>query len=310
MTDTDDRGGRVLWGIRAKEEPRMLLSGGCMALGWENVGDMAALPRDRKGLKAELRRLRAEYRESDRQLGQIAAQMLRFAWEVRKGDYVAFPYPSSKDVYVGKVTGDYRYSPEGTTGIYDQRRDVRWLAPFRRDRLSVAARRPLLSQLTCWNINGAAAEEILAVAEGRAVPTRAETFAERFCGLGPTGAELFVTDLLTAMGYKAEHVGKTGDGGVDVDASIGSGFGEYKHRFRVQVKARTDAAALTEVQALHGLLEEGQVGLFVSAGGFISGAKKFIGRRGDMAALDGAALGELAARHRDALAAKWPALYA
>lgn len=83
-----------------------------------------------------------------------------------------------------------------------------------------------------------------------------------------------VAALLRGMGYYTPFVAPKGkDGGVDVIA-YRDPLGTQSPRIKVQVKHRGDAAPVKEVRELMGLLQKaGDVGIFVSSGGFSSDAK-------------------------------------
>ncbi len=80
--------------------------------------------------------------------------------------------------------------------------------------------------------------------------------------------------LLRAMGYHTPFVAPRGkDGGVDIVA-YRDPLGTESPRIQVQIKHRDSAASVQEVRQLMGLLQKvGDVGIFVSSGGFTSDAK-------------------------------------
>jgi len=83
-----------------------------------------------------------------------------------------------------------------------------------------------------------------------------------------------VAALLRGMGYYTPFVAPRGkDGGVDVVA-YRDPLGTDSPRIQVQIKHRGSAASVQEVRQLMGLLQkEGDVGIFVSTGGFTSDGK-------------------------------------
>ena len=76
------------------------------------------------------------------------------------------------------------------------------------------------------------------------------------------------------MGYYTPFVAPKGkDGGVDVVA-YRDPLGTESPRIQVQIKHRQSSASVQEVRQLMGLLQkEGDVGIFVSTGGFTPDAK-------------------------------------
>lgn len=83
-----------------------------------------------------------------------------------------------------------------------------------------------------------------------------------------------VAALLRGMGYYTPFVAPHGkDGGVDVIA-YRDPLGTISPRIKIQVKHREIAASVHEVRQLMGLLQkDGDVGIFVSSGGFTPDAK-------------------------------------
>lgn len=83
-----------------------------------------------------------------------------------------------------------------------------------------------------------------------------------------------VAALLRGMGYYTPFVAPKGkDGGVDVIA-YRDPLGTQSPRIQVQIKHRESSANVQEVRQLMGLLQkEGNVGIFVSTGGFTPDAK-------------------------------------
>lgn len=83
-----------------------------------------------------------------------------------------------------------------------------------------------------------------------------------------------VAALLRGMGYYTPFIAPRGkDGGVDVMA-YRDPLGTQSPRIQVQIKHRGAAASVQEVRQLMGLLQkEGDVGIFVSTGGFTPDAK-------------------------------------
>ena len=74
------------------------------------------------------------------------------------------------------------------------------------------------------------------------------------------------------MGYHIGRIAPPGpDGGIDITA-YKDPLGTMAPRLRVQVKHRSDKAKVQEIRELLGLLKEGDIGMFVSTGGFTSDA--------------------------------------
>lgn len=83
-----------------------------------------------------------------------------------------------------------------------------------------------------------------------------------------------IAALLRGMGYYTPFVAPQGkDGGIDVIA-YRDPLGTVSPRIKVQIKHRGHMASVQEVRQLMGLLQkDGDVGMFVSSGGFTPDAK-------------------------------------
>jgi restriction system protein len=83
-----------------------------------------------------------------------------------------------------------------------------------------------------------------------------------------------VAALLRGMGYYTPFIAPHGkDGGVDVIA-YRDPLGTISPRIKIQIKHRENSASVQEVRQLMGLLQkDGDVGIFVSSGGFTPDAK-------------------------------------
>jgi restriction system protein len=81
--------------------------------------------------------------------------------------------------------------------------------------------------------------------------------------------------LLRGMGYFTPFVSPAGkDGGVDIVA-YRDPLGTSSPRIKVQIKHRDSPATVQEVRELMGLLQkDGDVGIFISSGGFTADAKR------------------------------------
>src|ERR1039458_3485692 len=83
-----------------------------------------------------------------------------------------------------------------------------------------------------------------------------------------------IAALLRAMGYHTPFIAPRGkDGGIDVLA-YQDPLGTLSPRIKIHVKHRDSTATVKEVRELMGLLQkDGDVGLFISTGGFTPDAK-------------------------------------
>jgi restriction system protein len=105
---------------------------------------------------------------------------------------------------------------------------------------------------------------------------QAQSGIEEFIhALAPYDFQKLVGYLLRGMGYFVAHDAPPGpDGGVDLIV-YKDALGTVPPRIKVQVKHRRDTkVTVKEIRELHGLLNNDEVGLMVSSGGFTSDASR------------------------------------
>lgn len=122
---------------------------------------------------------------------------------------------------------------------------------------------------------GAGGQEEIANLE-QVEQTAQEGLKRHIWGKNPYEFQELVAALLRAMGYHTPFVSPRGkDGGIDIVA-YRDPLGTESPRIKVQVKHReATPGAVTEIRELMGLLQKsGDVGMFVSSGGFSSDARK------------------------------------
>ena len=92
--------------------------------------------------------------------------------------------------------------------------------------------------------------------------------------LNPYEFQDLVAALLRGMGYFTPYVSARGkDGGLDIIA-YKDPLGTVSPRIKVQVKHRGSSATVHEIRQLMGLLQkDGDIGIFISSGGFTPDAK-------------------------------------
>ena len=105
---------------------------------------------------------------------------------------------------------------------------------------------------------------------------QAQTVIEEYIhALAPYDFQKMVGHLLQGMGYFVAHDAPPGpDGGVDLIV-YKDALGTVPPRIKVQVKHRRNTkVTVQEIRELHGLLNNDEVGLMVSSGGFTSDAAR------------------------------------
>jgi restriction system protein len=154
---------------------------------------------------------------------------------MKVGDIVVFPLKRTAEIWLGRVTGDYKYEP---SDAYPNQRAVEWLKKFPRTRFSQGALYEIGSAMSFFQVKNYA-DEFQAALEGKAVeaPTveeEDETISvvaddieqqsrdfvlkqihQKLKGHGP--AE-FVGHLLNLMGYQTTVSPPGPDRGIDIKA--------------------------------------------------------------------------------------------
>ena len=85
---------------------------GYVALGWDATGGLREIGEDREDLKASV--AAAYPGVTPRAVPAWAGQLLRFAFEVRVGDFVVRPEKADATLRFGRVVGDYRWEAEAS----------------------------------------------------------------------------------------------------------------------------------------------------------------------------------------------------
>ena len=317
MKKTTDSATPRMWGLHSSEYPKLPIDRKCVAIGWDRLGDLAKLPRDREAFKMAYAEAYKDERPTEGHVNTNATQLLAFAWDAKPGDYVAYLEPNSKNVYVGRITGDYRFDTE-CAERYRNVRDAEWRGPFARDSFMPATLSALGCCMTFWKV---AKGEMTAV-------TRDLLTHGGYCGLKPSekshdewvyenlytqldgeGFERFVADLFRVYGYEVKTTARSGDHGIDLVATRTDAL--YSQTAYVQVKRRKEAVGEDRISALCGTIaaKHGSRGVFVSYGGFQNAALVSATEKG-IAVIDGRRVCTLALWNEERLAKDWPQVFA
>lgn len=301
-------------GVEAVEECRV-------SIGWSALGDLSALPKDRKKIKQAIA---ASY--PDKKQGAIpveAGVIYRFVHEIKAGDYVVYPSKHDRVVNIGKFTGEFVHDAGGAVedDAYPNSRMVAWLGHFPRSDFTQSALYEIGSFITLFLVKTHAAEFLSrvdpTVGTGRTeghdtspdddsvsstVTRQAEETAEDFVikrihnGLSGHEFEHFIAHLLECMGYTVRVTQKSSDGGVDVIAHNDK-LGFEPPIIKVQCKRTTNQISETQVRELLGTLVEGEYGLFVTLGAFDRKVRQSERNLSKLRLIDGEQLFELIVKH-------------
>jgi len=314
-----------VWGIHAGktgDAQSIFLKENCVALGWPEMGNLKDLGADREAFKEKLIKF-----FPDRKPGyypNAAGQLYRFAHEMQKGDIVIYPSKVDKQIHIGEITGDYKFSAEHAK-TYPQQRAVKWLKTLPRTQFSQGALYESGSAMSFFLIKNFA-NEFLSALEGKESiipPTQDESISgvsesieqntrdfitkTLVTELKGHGLAHFVGHLLVIMGYKTRIAPEGPDGGVDIIAHKDE-LGFVPPVVKVQVKSSEGKIGEPTVSQLYGKVSAQEYGLFVSLGEFTTQAENFARNKSNLRLIDGEELVNLVLAHYDNLDSKYKAL--
>ena len=308
------------WGIHAGrhgENEALFEKENIVALGWKKTGDLSNL-KTREKFKEKCRQAYPERKAGA--IPIIAGQLYRFINEMKKGDIVVFPRRLIREIWIGKVVGEYQYKPRYD---YPHLRKVKWLKKYPRTKFSQGALYEIGSAMAFFQVRNYAEEFAVTIEEKKFIPTPTEEeemvglvaddieqqsrdfvlkqINQKLKGHGLSG---FVSHLLNIMGYKT-RVSKPGpDRGIDIVAHKDD-LGVEPPVILVQVKSSEGEINESTVSELYGKVSEKDFGLFVSIGGFNKRARDFSFGKRNLKLVDGNELIELVYKYYDQLDGKY-----
>lgn len=275
------------WGVRLGAGgmyAEICRAGGFVAIGWEELGDLSwvAAAHDVDAARARLlKAYKSIYGPAAVTASINTGQLIRFARTIAVGDVVFAPVSAKRLVYVGRVTGAYEWVAAPNDNCpYSSRHAVEWLKEVPREDLPQGLLSSLGSLTTVFGLERRA-HEAAAVVDGvespsvEARPARDvfEHVRERLLALSPTQFEEFITDYLEAIGFDSEHVGKAGDGGIDVRGTLNA-QGLAQVLLRVQVKRTRSTVGNGTVLKTRGALSADEQGAIITLGSFSAQARQ------------------------------------
>ncbi len=178
-------------------------------------------------------------------IGQQVGQISRFLLEIQPGDYI-ITLPNDTDyLRYGVVDKEkYFFEPNPKDGCpYVHRIKVNWKEKLLRSSFSIPIQYSLRASLTVFKVKRSknsffetiGQEDLISNKETKARENNTETVLNRLLELDFTEFEILITNLLSSIGFEAEHVGKVGDGGVDARGELDL-FNLAKVKLFVQAK--------------------------------------------------------------------------
>lgn len=304
----------TIWGIHAGhdgEADLLFLKQNCVAIGWDEMGDLSKLPAERVAFRQ--RYLEAYPNAKKGGIATVSGIPFRFLHEMHVGDLVAYPSKQDKHIHIGRITGDYRYEPNGEKE-YPHRRKVKWLKDVPRLDFTQGALYEIGSALTLFQIKNYS-DEFRSAVEGKLEPAMEvdedstvsgvsedienttrdfvlKQLAQKVKGLP---LEDFVVHLLECMGYHARKT-RRNEPSVDVIAHKDH-LGVEPPIIKVQVKSGAGTVTDKDVSALSGKLSAGEYGLFVTLGTFSPKSRSFEQGKANLRLIDGDELVQLIFDH-------------
>ena len=306
-----------VWGIHTQDD-QLFLKKNKIAIGWATFGDLSKVEASRDAFKAHYIKVFPDAKKGS--VLTSSGMLFRFIHEVQIGDYVVFPSKSDRKINIGVIESDYTYVP--TAGEYVQQRTVKWLKHLPRTAFSQGALYEIGAIMSFFAIKKYADEfiasldknfsestalsdsddeSVAATAEGIIESTKDFVLKELSKQLKGYDLELFVADLLRAMGYRTTASPHGGDHGIDITAYKD----ELPPRILVQVKSQDGDIKETTIQSLKGAMHEGDYGLFVSLSNYTKNAQAYLYRNPIIKGINGTELVDLILKYYDSLSEKY-----
>lgn len=266
-----------------------------IAVGWHILGDFP-VSGDWDAFRAEVKnRLPNDY--SEQKVGSAAGQLWSFARAMKQGDFVITPVKNTREVLVGKVTGEYKYEPQFDLG-YPRTRSVEWFPPVPWDSIPSDLR----NSFTIWQTIARPSSDFTPLIEASQSPHQAseifkavdestnevatsetenlaeraeEAVREKLKKMGHEDFQRIVGAVFKAAGFTELYnsAGVGADGGIDIILSKNPlGAGE---RVIVQVKHTSDPVGQPDLQQLLGTLKPNEFGLMVGLNGVKPNSQRY-----------------------------------
>ena len=274
-----------------------------VAVGWSEVGDLSTF-RSYDNLRARVYEAYQDQYQSPGGAGVAAGMLWSFINDVKSDDIVISPKRETRELMVGKVTGDYVFDPKAVNLQYPNVRRVEWIGEVPFDSVPREVWRSMTAWQTLFELSSPDAVEAairlaetlraghvslepaeerteLAVEEGKrlfndAMERSKEILTTHFDGFSGTEFQELVWATLKAAGLYPKPMRSGPDRGTDIQA--------YRDplqlgppRILVQVKHREAQVSGPEMQQFIGTMNrEGDIGIFISTGGFSEPARQIV----------------------------------
>lgn len=315
----------TVWGIHAGktgDAESIFLKKNVIAIGWDKMEDLSKLIDNRETFKDAVAKAYPEKKPSS--IPITAGQLYRFIHEMHINDLVVYPSKRTREVHIGKVTGEYTYD-QSSEKTYPHRRSVQWIKSFPRTNFTQGALYEIGSAMSLFQVKNFSDEFINAI-EGKTTPppiTVDETVkfviedieeTTRDFILKKLSQELkghpltdLIANLLNSLGYRTRIFPEGPDGGIDIIAHRDE-LGFEPPIIKVQVKSSEGNVGDPVVSALYGKVGANEYGLLVTLGKFTSQAVNFAKNKSNLRLIDGEELIGLILSHYDQLDSRYKGL--
>ena len=250
-----------------------------------------------------------------------AGQLYRFVHEIGIGDRILYPRKFDRTLHWGEISGPYLYDCDNSTGFAHQR-NVRWIAQASRDEFSPGALFEIGSTLALFRVREFALEFLRRFEPDEAAELQRndEQFEEQVdatrrdivettndfiaktlkTNLKGSRLEPLVAELFRAMGYRAHATRAVRDEGVDVIAHRDE-LGIEPPILKIQVKSGDSNISAETVKAFYAMVQERDVGIFISTGNYTAAAREFARTKGNLKLMAGSEFIGLITKFYDSL---------
>ncbi len=315
----------TIWGIhggRSGDADSLFLRGNHIAIGWAQIGDLAALNTDREAFKTKVAEVFPDAKAG--MIPNVAGQLFRFMHEMKVGDIVVYPSTRDRQVHIGRVEGAYIYDTTKEAS-YPNLRPVKWLRAVPRTRFSQGALYEIGSAMSLFQVKNYAEEFLTALEREPVSPASAKDDttvvvaevieqATRDFVLKRLAQELkghpladFVAHLLEAMGYRTRVSPEGPDGGIDIIAHKDE-LGFEPPIVKVQVKSGEGSIGEPVTSALYGKVSSNEFGLLVTLGTFTAQSRNFARSKSNLRLIDGDELVTLVLQHYEVFDSRYKGL--
>lgn len=327
---------RPLWVVHIGKDDKVPLRArdeGFVCIGWTAMGDLSQYP-TREKMKAAMAKAYPAWKPG--KINASYGQVYRFAHEMKIGDLLIFPIKQTREIAIGRIRGNHRFSPPGDElheADYANVREMDWLKIVPRTVFSKAALHSFGS-FSSVSTSDDFLEEVLAVLKGESgdkkplpviddVPEdgeeedldlfetatqETEDYLLKAWHRSGTSFEHVVAAVLEAIGYTATVTSASKDHGVDVIAHPDP-LGLEQPFVKVQAKSGTGAIGEPLVSQLIGSLHDREKGIFVSLGGFTTEARSKARNSGKVSLIDAKQFVSLFLDHYEKLEPSWQAKF-